>query len=529
MGREDKYFKTLGNSALWKRYCGYLDYTIDEFMEVQHRLLMQQIDIISDSLLAKKILNGQKPRSVDEFRRTVPLTSYEDYEPHLSKMDEAALAVKPLSWCHSSGRGGKFKWFPYTGEAAEVYSNIFISYLILAATNRRDEVRIKPGQRILFNLAPRPYLSGFCLYSFTQAFSSRLMPPLEEAENMTFRERIQKGFQLALREGVDVIFSISSILVKAGERMAEQAQGTSFSVKMLHPRTLTTLIKGLLRSKREGRSILPKDLWRPKVILCGGADTAIYRDGVEYYWGKKPFEIYGATECVNIAAQNWTKRWLSFLPQAAFWEFIPEEESIKSRENKNYIPKTLLYNELEEGKLYEVVLTQFYGMPLLRYRLGDIIKVVALRDSEVGINLPQIIFHTRIGETIDLAGLARLTEKVVWEAINNTGIRYEDWSARKEYDHNKTYVRLYVELKEERKADEVACLVDDQLKAVDIDYKDIDSYLELQPVKVTLLSKGTFERYYQEKVTEGADMTHLKPPHMNAPQKAIERLLELSI
>jgi len=141
MGREDKYFKTLGNSALWKRYCGYLDYTIDEFMEVQHRLLMQQIDIVSDSLLGRKILNDQKPRSVDEFRLTVPLTTYEDYDPYLSEKDETALAVKPLSWCHSSGRGGKYKWFPYTSEAAEVYSNIFISYLILAATTLYERSR----------------------------------------------------------------------------------------------------------------------------------------------------------------------------------------------------------------------------------------------------------------------------------------------------------------------------------------------------------------------------------------------------
>lgn len=528
MGSEDRYFRTLDANALWQRYCGYLDYTIDDFMKVQNELLMQQINTIADSLLGKKIMNSQKPKSVEEFRKNLPLTTYDNYEPYLSNMDESAIAVKPSSWCHSSGRGGRFKWLPYTSQALEVYCQIFIGYLILAAANQKGEVKIKPGQRVLFNLAPRPYLSGLSLYSFSQAFSSRLMPPLEEAENMSFRDRIQKGFQLGLREGVDVIFSISSILVKAGERMAEQAQGTKFSASMLKPRILSTLIRGLMRSKLERRSILPKDLWQPKIILCGGADTAIYRDGVEFYWGKRPFEIYGATECVNIAAQNWTKKWLSFLPHAAFWEFIPEEEYIKSHEDKRYVPNTLLYNELEEGNLYEVVLTQLYGMPLLRYRIGDIIKVVAMRDSEAGVNLPQIIFHTRIGETIDLAGLARLTEKVIWQAINNTKIRYEDWSARKEYDRDKTFIRLYLELKEEREEAEVANLIDEQLKAVDVDYRDIDSYLELQPVKVTLLSRGTFERYYQEKVNEGADMTHLKPPHMNAPEKAIKRLLELS-
>lgn len=525
---EDKYFRTLKERELWQRYCGYLDLSLDEFMKIQEDLLMDEVKTVADSLLGKKIMGGRKPKSVEEFRRLVPLTTYEDYEPYLSERQEDALAVKPLDWCHSSGRGGKFKWLPYTAKGVEVSCRLFTSYLILAAASRRGEVRIKPGARVLYNLAPRPYLSGFCLYSFSQVFSCRLMPPQHEAEKMSFRERIQVGFQMALRQGVDVIFSISSILVKAGERMTEQAQGRRFSPAMLRPRTLSTLLRALMRSKLKRRAMLPQDLWRPKVILAGGADTSIYRNGVAYYWGKMPFEIYGATECVNIAAQNWTKKWLSFLPYSAFWEFIPEDEAIRSREDKSFKPTTLLLNELKEGKLYEVVLTQFYGMPLLRYRMGDIIKVVALSDKEAGVNLPQIDFHTRVGETIDLAGLARLTEKTIWQAISASGIEYEDWSARKEYEQGKTFLRLYLELREERKSSDVERLLHEKLKAVDLDYQDIDSWLELQPVRVTLLSRGTFERYYQEKVQEGADMTHLKPPHMNAPEAVIQRLLQLS-
>ncbi len=528
MIREDRYFKTLNKKQLWQRYCGHLDFSVSEFMRIQEELLMEEIDLVANSLLGKKIMNGNRPRSVEEFRRLVPLTTYEDYEPYLSERQEDALAVKPSDWCHSSGRGGKFKWLPYTEQAVETACRLFMGYLILAAANKRGEVRIKPGERILYNLAPRPYLSGFFLYSFSQAFSCRLMPPHEEAEKMSFRDRIQRGFQMALRNGVDVIFSISSILVKAGERMTEHARGVKFSARMLHPRILSTLLRALIHSKLEKRPILPRDLWRPKVILCGGADTTIYKEGVAYYWGKMPFEVYGATESINIAAQNWTKKWLSFLPYAAFWEFIPEDESIKSREDKDYSPRTVLLNELEEGKLYEIVLTQFYGMPLLRYKIGDIIKVVALSDTEAGVNLPQIAFHTRIGETIDLASLARLTEKVIWQAISNTGMKYEEWAAVKEYDQDKTFLRLYVELKEERETTEIERLVDEQLRLVDIDYQDIGSYLELQPVRVTVLSGGTFERYYQEKVKEGADMTHLKPPHMNAPEAVIQRLLQLS-
>jgi hypothetical protein len=525
---EDRYFRTLNERELWQRYCGHLDLSLGEFMEIQKDLLMHQINTVADSLLGKKIMGGRKPRSVEEFRRLIPLTTYEDYEPYLSQRQDDALAVKPLFWCHSAGRGGEFKWLPYTSEAAQVASKVFIGYMILAITRQRGDIMIKPGERMLIHTAARPYASGSFLYYLSQVFSLRCMPPQEEAETMSFQDRVQRGFQMALRSGVDEIFSISSVLVKVGERMAGQAQRMQFSRSMLHPQVFFRLLRAWYHSKREKRAILPKDLWRAKAIMSGGTDTAIYKEDVAYYWGEMPFEVYGSTEAINIAAQNWTKKWLTFIPYTAFWEFIPEDESIKSREDESYRPATVLLDELKEGRLYEVVLTQLYGMPLLRYRLGDIIKVVALSDDEAGVNLPQIVFHTKAGETIDLASLARLTERVVWQAINNTKINYEDWSARKEYDQNKAFLRLYIELKEEREAAEIEKLVHEQLKVVDVDYRDIDSWLELQPVKATVLSRGTFERYHQQKVKEGADLAHLKPPHINAPDAVIERLLQLS-
>lgn len=262
--------------------------------------------------------------------------------------------------------------------------------------------------------------------------------------------------------------------------------------------------------------------------MTGGMDTSIYRDDVTHYWGRKPYEFYISSEAFHTAIQGWNKRDMVFLPDMVFLEFIPHEELIKQEDDKDYQPSTVLLNELEVGKLYEVVITQLYSGPLLRYRMKDLIKVTALRDDEAGVNLPQIAFQRRVDEVINLAGLAQLDEKTIWQAIADTGIKYTDWSACKEYDHNQTFLRLYLELKEERETDELAALIDEQLKAVDTDYRDVDAYLQLQPVRVTLLLPGTFQRYTEEKRREGADLAHLKPKHVNAPQAVIERLLQLS-
>jgi hypothetical protein len=139
-----------------------------------------------------------------------------------------------------------------------------------------------------------------------------------------------------------------------------------------------------------------------------------------------------------------------------------------------------------------------------------------------------MVFKARVGETIDLGGLTDLDEKTIWQAIQSSGLKYEDWLARKELEEGRSSLSLYLELKEERESSEIEQMVDQQLKAIDMDYRDVGTMLGLQPVRVTLLSPGTFRRYYEEKQKEGADLAHLKPPHMNTSDTIIQRILSLS-
>ncbi len=528
MAIEDKYFQTLTEDELWKRYCGFLDLSIDEFMDIQNELLRDEIELVADSVLGKKIMNNQKPKTVEELRQMVPITTYDDYEPYLSEHQDDALAIKPYLWCHSAGRGGRYKWFPASFECLEKCSRNFLASWILAFSKAKGEVSVVQGLRNLANLPPPPYASGSYFQFCADQFSFQVIPPTDIVQNMTFQERMQKGFEIALRDGVDVLTGISSVLVKIGEGFAEKTRKKKFSVSDLHPKVMFRFLRAIIRSKREKRPILPKDLWSPRAVLCGGLDTQLYKQDVAYYWGVEPFDFYISTETMFIAMQAWNKKAMTFIPDAVFLEFIPREDLLKHKEEKDYQPSTVLLNELEEGKLYEVIITQFHGLPLLRYRMDDIIKVVSLKDEEAGINLPQFLVQGKVGSTIDLAGLCELDEKTVWQSIANTGIKYYDWSACKEYDQNQTLIHLYIELKEEKQSAEVANRVDEQLKIVDTDYKDIDNYLQLQPVRVTLLSPGTFQRYMDEKVKEGADLAHLKPTHMNAPPAVIQRLLQLS-
>jgi len=523
---EDKYFRTLTNNELWRRYCGFLDLSVDEFIEMQNQLLMDEIDRVADSTLGKKIMDNQKPKSVEEFRQIVPLTNYEDYEPYLSEQREDALAVKPYLWCHSSGKGGRFKWIPHCQEFIEKEIKACLASFMLAAASQRGEVNISPGFRFLSVVAPVPYPSG-CLYqTFPKYFSINLIPDPEAVKDLDFPERFKKGFQLALRDGVDGIGALGSVLVRMGEAISGKGKSSGFSLSMLHPKILNRLLRAWLRSKREKRAMQPTDIWPTKVIMAGGMDTVIYREEIASLWGNKPYELYGCAEVFFLATHSWKKNGMVFLPDTAFLEFIPHEDRTEVQDSKDHQLTTVLLDGLKEGNLYEVVVTHFYGGPLLRYRMRDLVKVVALRDD--GINLPHIEFQRRVDEVINIGGLAQLDERTIMLAVNKSGIKYVDWVACKDFEDSRSLLRIYLELQEVKDIGEMETMIHRQLKKIDTDYTDVESYLELQPVRITLLSSGTFDRYIQEKRKEGADLAHLKPPHINPPEAIIQHLLKLS-
>ncbi len=527
---EDRLFHTLSDDELWQRYCGFFDLAPEEFMEIQRSLLADQLKRTGFGAPGLVIPGNEKPGSIDEFRRIVPLTSYDDYEPLLGERQENTLAEKPAAWCHSSGKGGRFKWIPYTDEFLNILSKHCITCFIISSAHHKGEINIHPGVRFLTILPPPPYASGCVYQALAQRFSFKSMPPQELSPELQFQDRVKIGFNMAMKEGIDVIASLASVLVSAGQQFSSQGRSIKLSRSMLHPKVLSRLLQAWLRSKRHGRPLLPLDLWSVKGIVAGGVDMNIYGSEVQRYWGSQPCEVYGATEPgIILAIQSWNRKGMVFFPDNVFLEFIPSDknERLKPSYEDPHVP-TLLLNELQAGHSYEVVITQLYGMPLMRYRMRDVIKVVDIEDRQTGIRLPHFVFECRTGDNINLGGLAEIDEKTMWKAIANTAVKYTEWTARKEHEQNKGFIHIYIETKDTIEAEHLARRIDDQLKIVDTDYKDIDFYLDFNPIKVTLLTAGTFGRYTKKMIKEGADLAHLKPGHMNAPEAIIQQLLKSS-
>jgi hypothetical protein len=70
--------------------------------------------------------------------------------------------------------------------------------------------------------------------------------------------------------------------------------------------------------------------------------------------------------------------------------------------------------------------------------------------------------------------------------------------------------------------------VHEELQSLNPFYGDLVEFLGIRPLHVTLLRPGTFTHYMGERQAAGADLAHLKPPHMNAPDAVVTNLLRSS-
>lgn len=243
-------------------------------------------------------------------------------------------------------------------------------------------------------------------------------------------------------------------------------------------------------------------------------------------WGRYPLSVYGSTETVIMATQLWDYEGMTFLPHTNFLEFIPEEECHKWLADRTYRPDVFTLDEVKAGENYAIVITNFYGGALIRYFLGDVIKIASLRNESLNVGIPQMVFGSRIDSVIYMAGFARLSERTIWQAIENSGLAYKEWMARKE-DGEKPILHLYLELKPSAEVfdGQVATAIHEQLKKLDDFYADLETMVGLRPLKVTLLPRGAFRAYRAKQRAAGADLAHLKPPHINPPDDIVDFLL----
>lgn len=504
---------------IWQQYCGFLDLSMKEYMALQKRLMEEQISLYANCELGRRILGTDPIESVEEYREKVPLTKYEDYADILLGKRIEALPMPPVIWIETTWEGGwhPIKTAPYTQSMVDHHRGSIVSTLLLATSSRKGQFSLRRNPNFLFGMAPLPFFTGIIPYVIEGQLSVNFMPPVNDANRMSFGERNKQGFKLGVQKDIDLFLGMGSVVMRMSELLPGFMSGgkglTLDKMLKIKPKMLWRLLRAKARCKKNGTPLMPKDIWKPKGLMCGGTDSAHFKKRIAEYWGVQPTEIFGGTEPTCIASETWSKNGMVFFPDICFYEFIPEHEMERSLEDPSYQPYTLLMDELVAGEKYELVISNFKGGAFMRYRVGDVFRCVSTSNETDGIDFPQFEYVDRIPTVIDIAGFTRVTENTVQKAIDLSLLQVHNWFAVKRYDEtDRPYMQLYMEM-EEGAALKDPELLTEHLSAyfryVDDDYKDLRKMLGIDPLVITLVPFGMLEQYSEK---TGRKLRKINPP-----------------
>ena len=501
---------------VWQEYCGFLELDSEGYMTLQNRLLEEQLALWSDCPLGRHFLGSKRPVDYASLRQAVPLTTYEDYADILLQRRPELLPLPPVTWIETTWEGGKrpVKTAPYTQGMVDTFSRNGVATMLLASAQGWGDFSV--GDKILSGLAPMPFLTGLIGLILDEEYGFETMPPRSTIATMSFSERSKLGFKQALNRGMDYFLSMGSIAYYLSLNLSAVAGGGSGKKKgkfSLPLPALLRLAKAKMTAKREGREILPKDLFQTKGFICAGTDNACYKDDLEKMWGVRPLELFAGTEAGMVGCETWNRKDLYFFPDTAFYEFLPEQY-IRSRQKD---APTLLMNEVQPGSVYELVVTSFKGGAFARYRTGDVYRCTGIGNPDDHSRLPRFCFMDRVPDIIDIAGFTRITQHSVEDVIQLSALPIREWSVAKEFDTatGHPYLHLFVEIEPGSLVNRAVTVdvlrrhMEIYFNYLDNDYDNLKKILGLEPLQITILRSGTFATYQKR---YGQPIVRISPP-----------------
>ncbi len=290
--RFEEKLKRCSREQLWQEYCGFLDMSLAEYMYTQRRLMEEQLALWCASGLGRQLLRGSHPRNLDELRRMLPLTSYADYADVLLAKRTEMLCGEPAVWIQTTWEGGlrPIKLAPYTRSMLDTYRHNLLSTMMMASARKKGDFDLKRGDRILYGGAPLPYATGLMPSLFDEDINFTWLPDSNTNSDLSFSQRIKKGFAMAMSGGVDFFFGIGSVANYITENFGKSSGGGHRGLRV-SPGNAVRYLRAKYISRRDGRPIVPGDVFRLKAFFFAGTDAKCYRDRLTRAWGIAPVEL----------------------------------------------------------------------------------------------------------------------------------------------------------------------------------------------------------------------------------------------
>jgi hypothetical protein len=471
-------------------------------METLHYLLRKA----QNTWWGKKY-NFSEMHSLEEFKQSVPLQTYDDIKPYVDRMREGEndlLWPGDVKWfAKSSGTtSDKSKFIPVTKDALEDChlrgpKDVFAIYI-----KNYPETKVLKGKTL--TLGGSHKINNFSNNSYYGDLSAILIenvpfwtdliriPPAEIALIEEFEEKIEQIIDISLDQNVTSLAGV--------------------------PSWYLVLLKRILE-KTGKNNIL--EVWpNLEVFIHGGVNFEPYREQYKKLIpseGMHYMETYNASEGF-FAIQDDPSRsdMMLMLDYGVYYEFIPMEEF--GKENA----RVLSLEDVELNKNYALVISTNAG--LWRYIIGDTVQFTGKTPFRLKITGRTRHFINAFGEEVIIDN----AENALQKACHETGAIINEYTAGPVFmtDNRKGAHQWIIEFeKEPADLNQFAEVLDKTLQEVNSDYE-AKRYksMTLEQIHLVAAPKGTFYQWMKNRGKIGGQN---KIPRLANDRKYLEELLEL--
>lgn len=496
-------------------------------------------------------------KSYEDFCRKVPLSTYEDYEPYIRRQVEQGeknlLSAYPtIYYAKTSGTTSEPKKIPLTDRGLEVFQmhTATLASGILAEYMKNTHNRASQDGFVLTPLSflktpladgtPFGCVSAACLNERSMGLMKYFTAtPVEVAlctggANLNY---LNARYGLAQRDVssltgayVPALLDVMTYIENNWQLLVDDIRKGTISDEIRMPEELRKTLCARLKPDPKRADELQQAfeqgfdqtimyrIW-PRLnfiaTIWAGNFSLNARRLQQYSSRSVPYYTmaYVASEGCFAVARHVYDQSYAMLPYSCFFEFIPQDdENAVSEEQGN--PTTLTIADLEQGKDYELVITNQSGF--YRYRMGDIIRVTGFYHET-----PLIEFKYRKKNTVSLVG-EKFTEDHLRAAIlafeRRTNINVTDYCMYPDESGTPGHYVIYIEPEKMVPADRVAeCkeVIAEELAHAHYSYANHVAKGDIGAPELKLLQQETFHLQRELKMYKfGLSENQLKTPRL---------------
>ena len=521
-----------------------LDTSTENAAAVNRDLLLRVMEKNSGTEYGKKY-GFSEIHDADTYRRNVPLTEYSDYAPYIERMTQKGeqnllTAAPPVYYASTSGSTGKPKDIPMTKDDLQSFLDYTTAPMTAVISEFYQNTRhtdIEYGKECaILSVARHVLPCGVECGSLSAAFMDDDDGEDEEIDYFACYETTPKEVMMcpgnadmkylharyALAEPDLVYFSgayiaaLLDIMVYIRdhyEMLVRDIRDGRIDPGIQMPGELRETLEAALVPDPERAGFLQKEfrqgfdttimkrIWPRLAAICTiwAGNFLPYARKLQQFSGRSvPYYTmsYTASEGVFGVARHPFDPYYCMLPTSCFYEFIPADEQ---DEEENGSPATLLLDEVEEGKEYELVITNQSGF--YRYRMGDVIRVTGFYNET-----PMVEFRYRKKNVLSLAG-EKVTEAQLAAAVQalerRYGGRFVDFCVYPDQMAEQGRYVVYLEPEDPipaERAEEFGKILDEELARASTTYAKLQSNIGVP--KIVFLRPQTFQLHRKTRMQQ---------------------------